>query len=129
MDDFIRSMGLCGMTDITSTGALYTWNNKQDPSTRIYIRLDRFLVNQAWLDTYRDMVAHFYPEGLFDHYTCIFSNIKIGNSKKASFKYFNMWGHAPNFLDRVKGEWSKKYDGYMMFSITKRLKALQPVHK
>ncbi|XP_074314243.1 uncharacterized protein LOC141649452 [Silene latifolia] len=85
MDDFIRCMASCGMTDIPSTGALFTWNNKQDLTTRIYSRLDRFLVNQAWLDIFPDMVAHFYPEGLFDHYPCIISNIKIGSYTGASY--------------------------------------------
>ncbi|XP_074288635.1 uncharacterized protein LOC141613789 [Silene latifolia] len=125
MDDFIGCMGIFSMTDIPSTGALYTWNNKQDPTTRIYSRLDRFLVNQAWLDIFPDMVAHFYPEGLFDHCHYIISNVKIGNFKNASFKYFNMWGQAPGFIDRVKGEWCKQYDGYKMFSVVKRLKGLK----
>ncbi|XP_074283119.1 uncharacterized protein LOC141607663 [Silene latifolia] len=129
MDDFIRCMGICGMTDIPSTGALYTWNNKQDPTTRIYSRLDRFLVNQDWLDNFPDMVAHFYPEGLFDHGPCMISNVKIGNVKNASFKYFNMWGQAPGFIDRVKEAWGMQYDGYKMFSVVKRLKGLKPVLK
>ncbi|XP_074305749.1 uncharacterized protein LOC141640971 [Silene latifolia] len=129
MDDFINCMGTCGMTDIASTGALFTWNNKQDYSTRIYSRLDRFLVNQAWLDIYPDMVAHFYPEGLFDHCPCIVSNIKSGATKNASFKYFNMWGQAPGFKDKVGEVWGKHYEGYKMFSLVKRLKSLKAVLK
>ncbi|XP_074282801.1 uncharacterized protein LOC141607351 [Silene latifolia] len=35
----------CGLMDIPSTGAFYTWNNKQPPDTRVYSRLDRLLVN------------------------------------------------------------------------------------
>ncbi|XP_074305627.1 uncharacterized protein LOC141640848 [Silene latifolia] len=70
MDEFIECLDECGMTDIAATGAYYTWNNKQEPSTRVYSRLDRFLINQEWLNGYPDMRSHFHPEGLFDHCPC-----------------------------------------------------------
>ncbi|XP_074267042.1 uncharacterized protein LOC141590344 [Silene latifolia] len=129
MDDFIRCMEICGMTDIAATGALYTWNNKQEANTRIYSRLDRFLINQEWMNWFPDMVAHFYPEGIFDHCPCVVSNCKTGSPQHASFKYFNMWGQAPNFLDRVKEEWTRSYESHKMFAIVKKLKALKPVLK
>ncbi|XP_074277922.1 uncharacterized protein LOC141601529 [Silene latifolia] len=48
--------------DIAATGAFYTWNNKQPPETRVYSRLDRWLVNQDWMDMFSDYIANFLPE-------------------------------------------------------------------
>ncbi|XP_074288582.1 uncharacterized protein LOC141613738 [Silene latifolia] len=40
----------------------------------------------------------------------------------------HLWGQAPNFLDRVKEEWARSYEGHKMFGIVKKLKALKPQH-
>ncbi|XP_074297297.1 uncharacterized protein LOC141628002 [Silene latifolia] len=126
MDEFIDCLATCGMTDIPATGAFYTWNNKQDPQSRIYSRLDRFLVNQEWQTTFPDMMAHFHPAGLFDHSRCTVGDTKLVMTRRASFKYFNMWGKAPDFITRVKEEWDKTYPGHKMFNVVKKLKALKP---
>ncbi|XP_074288901.1 uncharacterized protein LOC141614046 [Silene latifolia] len=125
MDDFNQCIATCGVTDIHATGAFFTWNNKQDPFHRKYSRLDRFMVNQAWLDTFPDMMVHFHPEGLLDHNPCIVSDIKLGGRKNASFKYFNMWSLAPSFTSIVSNDWGKSYNGTKMFCIVKKLKSLK----
>ncbi|XP_074271274.1 uncharacterized protein LOC141595202 [Silene latifolia] len=43
MDEFIDCISNCGLTDIHTTGAFYTWTNKQEAQTRVYSRLDRKL--------------------------------------------------------------------------------------
>ncbi|XP_074265567.1 uncharacterized protein LOC141588007 [Silene latifolia] len=97
MDDFIDCIATCGITDIPATGAYFTWTNKQEPQSRVYSRLDRFPINQEWGDQFPDITAHFHPAGLFDHIPCIVSHTQLGSLKRASFKYFNMWGKAPSF--------------------------------
>ncbi|XP_074301431.1 uncharacterized protein LOC141632819 [Silene latifolia] len=76
MEPFRDCVADCGVLDIAATGALYTWNNKQQPEERIYSRLDRVLVNKDWCDHLRDLYAHFLPEGLYDHTPCIVSSNK-----------------------------------------------------
>ncbi|XP_074314351.1 uncharacterized protein LOC141649565 [Silene latifolia] len=125
MDDFNQCIATCGVTDIHATGAFYTWNNKQDPLHRKYSRLDRFMVNQAWMDIFSDMMAHFHHEGLLDHNPCTVSDIKLGGRKNASFKYFNMWSLTPSFTSIVSNDWGKSYNGTKMFCIVKKLKSLK----
>ncbi|XP_074265974.1 uncharacterized protein LOC141588430 [Silene latifolia] len=100
-----------------------------EPNTRVFSRLDRFMVNQEWLNQFPNMVAHFHPEGLFDHYPCTVSNVAQGDGRRASFKYFNMWGKAPSFLPIITEEWQKIYPGHKMFAVIKKLKALKPALK
>ncbi|XP_074288384.1 uncharacterized protein LOC141613546 [Silene latifolia] len=61
----------CNLEDLRGQGAFFTWNNKQDPSSRHFFRLDRFLVNPAWLDKYPDSLAAFLLESFFDHNPCV----------------------------------------------------------
>ncbi|XP_074283129.1 uncharacterized protein LOC141607674 [Silene latifolia] len=114
------------MTDIPATGAYYTWTNKQETQSRVYSRLDRFLINQEWGDQFPDMVAHFHPVGLFDHSPCIVSHNQIGGMKRASFKYLNTWGKAPTFIPKVQMVWQQELPGHKMFCVVKKLKALKP---
>ncbi|XP_074305916.1 uncharacterized protein LOC141641142 [Silene latifolia] len=129
MDDFITCLNACGMLDIPATGAFFTWTNKQDATHRKYIRLDRFLVNQEWVDVFPDMHAHFHPEGLMDNNPCIFRNIKLEGRGYARFKYFNMWSNAPGFHDKIRNTWSQQINGTKMFGVVKKLKALKGVLK
>ncbi|XP_074291849.1 uncharacterized protein LOC141618659 [Silene latifolia] len=70
MEQFQDCASLCCMDDISATGALYTWSNKQVASTRVYSRLDRVMGNLEWMAMFGDYIAHFHPEGLFDHCPC-----------------------------------------------------------
>ncbi|XP_074278418.1 uncharacterized protein LOC141602008 [Silene latifolia] len=69
-EQFQECVSLCCMDDISATGALYTWSNKQAASDRVYSRLDRAMGNLEWMAMYGDYIAHFHPEGLFDHCPC-----------------------------------------------------------
>ncbi|XP_074266861.1 uncharacterized protein LOC141590151 [Silene latifolia] len=91
MDEFLDYISTCGVTDIAATGAYYTWTNKQKPLTRVFSRLNRFMVNQEWMTQFPNMMAHFHPEGLFDHCPCTVSNCEVGGGKRASFKYLNIY--------------------------------------
>ncbi|XP_074305740.1 uncharacterized protein LOC141640960 [Silene latifolia] len=117
MDAFIDCLSACGMIDIPTTGAFFTWTNKQESNHRKYSRLDRFLVNQEWIDEFPDMHAHFHPGGLMDHTPCIVRNIRFDSRRSTSFKYFNMWSGAPDFLETVKNTWSQQISGTKMFGV------------
>ncbi|XP_074315486.1 uncharacterized protein LOC141651685 [Silene latifolia] len=129
MEYFQDCVSICGIEDIPATGAMFTWSNKQESTDRVCSRLDRAMGNQEWLDGYATSLAHFHPEGLFDHCPCtiVDRNADIGGKK--TFKYFNMWGLAPSFKDFVAMAWATVYRGTKMFSVVKKLKALKPILK
>ncbi|XP_074283464.1 uncharacterized protein LOC141608012 [Silene latifolia] len=126
MEPFRDCVADCGVLDIVATGSLFTWNNKQKPEERIYSRLDRFLVNEAWCDHLPDLFAQFLPEGLYDHTPCIVISSKHMKGR-ISFKYFNMWGGAKEFIPLVRSSWHKPVTGTPMFRLVKKLKSLKPV--
>ncbi|XP_074304746.1 uncharacterized protein LOC141639537 [Silene latifolia] len=129
MEHFQDCVSICCMEDIDATGALFTWSNKQAPVDRVYSRLDRAMGNQEWLDLFGDSVAHFHPEGLFDHCPCTIMDRNFEIHGRKSFKYFIIWGAAPTFKALVSDSWSMSYQGTKMFGIIKKLNALKPILK
>ncbi|XP_074314484.1 uncharacterized protein LOC141649700 [Silene latifolia] len=105
-EPFQNCLDVYGMIDIQATGAYYTWSNKQPPETRVYSRLDRFLVYQDWMRKLPDYFAHFPPERMFDHNPCLSS--------------------APGFLDCVQKVWAQRVEGTKMYEVVSKLKALKP---
>ncbi|XP_075092350.1 uncharacterized protein LOC142172591 [Nicotiana tabacum] len=43
--DFRQCIEVCGLKELRSSRAFFTWNNKQGGDSRVYIRIDRVLVN------------------------------------------------------------------------------------
>ncbi|XP_074298510.1 uncharacterized protein LOC141629397 [Silene latifolia] len=129
MEHFQECVSLCCMEDLSATGALFSWSNKQEPVDRVYSRLDRALGNPEWLAVFGDFIPHFHPEGLFDHclYTLVDRKTDLGGNM--SFKYFNMWGSADTFKREVRSVWTRQYKRTKMFAVVKKLKYLKPVLK
>ncbi|XP_074318598.1 uncharacterized protein LOC141655416 [Silene latifolia] len=48
IEDFYACVDKCELFDSPAMGSLFTWNNKQDATTRVYSRLDRALINREW---------------------------------------------------------------------------------
>lgn len=126
---FRHCLDMCGLLDIKSSGCYFTWNNKQDGELRVMCKLDRMLGNYAWMDKFCDYVAQFCPEGLFDHSPVILVSSHDIGVKKKSFRYFNMWSFAEDFLDIIKVNWSIPISSVPMFQIVYKLRRLKGLLK
>ncbi|XP_074293375.1 uncharacterized protein LOC141620389 [Silene latifolia] len=123
--DFRECVQYCGLTDIKGQGAFYTWNNKQDPLSRTFTRIDRFLINSEWLDLYPCSYAHFLPEGLFDHNPCVCYRRQIRTPPKRQFRYYNMWSLDEEFPRVVQQVWRRIVSGSFMYQVVTKLKQLK----
>ncbi|XP_074314041.1 uncharacterized protein LOC141649245 [Silene latifolia] len=115
----------CNLSDMPSTGAFYTWNNKQAPETRVYSRLDRIFLNHEWSVQLPEYFANFLPEGLFDHTPCLVTAADTQSHKRA-FKYYNMWSKTPDFKECVTACWNQIIRGTHMYGVVRKLKLLKP---
>ncbi|XP_074266455.1 uncharacterized protein LOC141589728 [Silene latifolia] len=125
LEEFGQCLQYCELVDIQAQGSFYTWNNKQGANTRVYSRIDRFLINHEWLSLYPNSYAYFLNEGLFDHYPCICYRRLDRTIRKSHFRYFNMWGQTSDFLAIVGNEWEKPILGCKMFQVVCKLKWLK----
>ncbi|XP_074304192.1 uncharacterized protein LOC141638913 [Silene latifolia] len=123
--DFQQCVGRSWVVDVPAQGAFFTWNNKHEPGDMVFSRIDRVLSNDELIQQFPDVTIMFHPEGLFDHCTCTISLIASGSKRNGSFKYFNMWGKDPDFLQTVQEVWDTNVEGYKMFQLVKKLKMLK----
>ncbi|XP_074305220.1 uncharacterized protein LOC141640268 [Silene latifolia] len=122
---FQNCVANCGLMDAPAQGALFTWNNKHDAGDMVFSRIDRVLINDDWLAQFPDADITFHPEGLYDHCPCTATLWPTSIKRKGSFKFFNMWGQDANFLTIVNDIWDTKVEGFTMFQIAKKHKALK----
>ncbi|XP_074283553.1 uncharacterized protein LOC141608100 [Silene latifolia] len=123
--EFQNCVDVCGLYDMISTGAYFTWNNKQEGDARVFSRIDRVLANDEWILNGPTGVVSFLPEELYDHSPCL---IELGEDtvrRKGSFKYFNKWGKSANFKNIVTEIWRQPIQGCCMFQLVKKLKTLK----
>ncbi|XP_074290917.1 uncharacterized protein LOC141617645 [Silene latifolia] len=125
MKDFQECLDYCQMINSPAVGSYYTWNNKQEPQTRVYSRLDRVLVNNHWIHHRPNAYAHFYNEGIFDHIPCIIQAPAASMKGRRSFKYFNMWSKVPEFKPCITHHWNQSWQGTKMFKVVMKLKSLK----
>ncbi|XP_074298734.1 uncharacterized protein LOC141629661 [Silene latifolia] len=123
--DFQECVDACGLYDLSSTGAYFTWNNKQEGDERVFSRIDRVLANDTWILNGPDGSITFMPEGLYDHSPCLIECWNAQTRPKSSFKYFNMWGKHEQFKEIVKEVWMQDVYGCRMFQVVKKLKWLK----
>ncbi|XP_074265949.1 uncharacterized protein LOC141588404 [Silene latifolia] len=124
IEEFRSCIDYCDVVDIKGKGAFFTWNNKHEPHSRVFSRLDRFMVNTEWLNLYPECYAYFLPEGLYDHNPCLCYR-RACSQRNHQFRYFNMWGKDPNFKDLVKSKWCLNIPGTAMFQVVKKLQSLK----
>ncbi|XP_070020656.1 uncharacterized protein [Nicotiana sylvestris] len=112
------------LQDMKSSGAFYTWNNKQGGADRVYSRIDRVLINNDWILAMPDSEVFYRNEGTFDHCPAIIRCVE-DQKKQHIFRYFNMWSIAPNYKERVKQGWKTNKRRTKMYELVGKLKNLK----
>ncbi|XP_019236840.1 PREDICTED: uncharacterized protein LOC109217066 [Nicotiana attenuata] len=103
--EFKECVTKCILEEMKSSGAFYTWNNKQGGTDRVYSRIDRVLINNDWILTMPDSEVFYRSEGTYDHCPAIIRLAEI-HKKQHIFRYFNMWSIAPSYKETMKQGWN-----------------------
>lgn len=95
----------CGLTDLPSTCAQFTWWNSRDEDP-IGKTLDRALVNGAWMSYYPQAYAHYEAGGVSDHARCYVRCAGTQNEARKPFRFFNYLAEHPDFLPTFAEVWN-----------------------
>lgn len=118
------------LQDLKWKGAKYTWSNNSCGPRRIMCKLDRILVNQAWISEFVDSEAIFLPTDVSDHSPTLLQSLHSPTGGR-SFRFFNKWISHPEFMDIVQSTWSIRVldkngrEPTPMFRVIQKLKALK----
>lgn len=86
--DFRQCIGVCGLKELRSSGAFFTWNNKQGGDSRVYGKIDLLLINSEWMTDLPGSEVHFMSEGIYDHYPAIINWEGGSTGHRKQFTYF-----------------------------------------
>ena len=104
MTQFQEAVGDCNLTDLTHSGAIFTWWNNQEADP-IGKKLDRALINGSWLRDYPHSSCRFEAGGISDHARCVVRLSGVTNETRKPFRFFNYLTEHPDFLPTVKRIW------------------------
>ncbi|KAK9706466.1 hypothetical protein RND81_07G127100 [Saponaria officinalis] len=111
----------CGLTDLQSSGCEFSWTNKQDGIDRVWCKLDREMVNGAWLSKYSSSSAQFLPAGVSDH-SPVLVKIMAADAHPRRFSFLNCWVTMPGYHPLVQAKWAIPVSGSSFYKLFARLK-------
>ncbi|KAK1308708.1 hypothetical protein QJS10_CPA09g01039 [Acorus calamus] len=117
----------CHLNNLRAMGRSFSWSNNQDQ--RIVCKLDRVLVNLAWLHLNTNSYVQSLPAGLSDHTPLHVIINPPSLSGPRPFKYFSAWESHPELGEVIHKAWRIKIRGSSMFILAKKLHHLKIVLK
>ncbi|XP_026442506.1 uncharacterized protein LOC113342058 [Papaver somniferum] len=87
-------------------GSKYTWANGQSGVHRILCKLDRAVINEAWLTKFENWRCKALPREVSDHSTLIGYPFVNSRPKRAPFRVQKMWFTHPDFMRMVMESWN-----------------------
>ncbi|XP_074315663.1 uncharacterized protein LOC141651871 [Silene latifolia] len=121
---FNNCLSTCHLDDLVSMGCDLTWTNKQEPNTRVWSKLDRALVNPAWLAAFPNSFAYFPEPGISDHSPTLVHVLDTYKVRKR-FSFLDCWTDHSDFIGTVSDAWNTKVNGSPMYCFFQKLKSVK----
>ncbi|KAL0300098.1 UNVERIFIED_CONTAM: hypothetical protein Sangu_3139300 [Sesamum angustifolium] len=117
-----------GLVQLPVSGCPYTWHNCSEGMRSLWKRLDRMLVNTAWLDAWPNSSYICALPSTSDHSPLILSGMNRFDEHVA-FRFDNYLTHLPGFLRSVEDIWKHRIAGTAMYETVCKLKLLKAVFR
>ncbi|XP_010418986.1 PREDICTED: uncharacterized protein LOC104704630 [Camelina sativa] len=125
MAEFQECLDTCELLEMTSRGAAHTWYNGQ-PLNPITRKLDRTLINEAWLSAFPQSTALYDAPGGSDHSPILVSMSDETPRRKVPFKFYSFFTSHPEYESLVTSAWTSQDTRVSaMFSLCQRMKAVK----
>ncbi|KAL0313715.1 UNVERIFIED_CONTAM: hypothetical protein Scaly_2907400 [Sesamum calycinum] len=113
-----------GLVQLPSTGCPFTWHNCSEGTRSLWKRLDRMLVNEAWLEAWPDSSYICALPSTSDHSPLVLTGTHR-DAEHAIFRFDNYLARQPGFLELVTNIWQHHIVGTAMYEVVCKLKALK----
>lgn len=119
MMEFKRCVEKVEIEDLLSSGFQYTWTKSlRNPNCKTLKKLERVMVNENFLDTFRTAHSVFLPYIISDHSPAILIIPNGGVKKKKAFRMSNFITKKEEFMLIIKKEWDKCINGFQMYKVS-----------
>ncbi|GKC49040.1 RNA-directed DNA polymerase, eukaryota, reverse transcriptase zinc-binding domain protein [Tanacetum coccineum] len=109
--------------DCCSTSFFFTWmKSSSNPSTSVLKKLDRIMVNEAFVDKYPHAYSIFLPYLVSNHCPDVLSIPEKIKKINSPFRFMNYVADKPEFLPIIQQQWSTPVDGFDVFQKVANMK-------
>nr|GEZ02384.1 hypothetical protein [Tanacetum cinerariifolium] len=101
-------------------------SNEMNELAKTLKKLDRILINEAFMDKFQTVNGMFLPYLISNHSPII---LRLPNGmarRKKAFRFSNFVTDKKEFLPIVKKAWEVEIEGNMMYRVVKKLKLMKP---
>ncbi|XP_026458447.1 uncharacterized protein LOC113358952 [Papaver somniferum] len=98
-----------GLIDLGFQEDPYTWTKNQLAEHNIMERLERRLINQAWLDLHPQMTIQHLPRIASDHAPLLLREQHIKQQRSKNFRIEHLWFLHPQMKEVVLEDWNQSY--------------------
>ncbi|XP_021773606.1 uncharacterized protein LOC110737576 [Chenopodium quinoa] len=102
--DFQQCLDDLALVEIKSKGSFYSWCNKAHSGPRTFSRIDRGIVNQAWMNSYGHVEALYLPPSLSDHNPLVFNIFQSQPGKGKPFRVDVACAQLSAVLVQISGD-------------------------
>ncbi|KAL0293101.1 UNVERIFIED_CONTAM: hypothetical protein Sradi_6956700 [Sesamum radiatum] len=128
MNEFNDCILQTGLLSMPMQGERFTWHNCSLDGRSLWKRLDRLLVNDVWMDRWPNLFYTCLTPRTSDHSPLVFKG-DCRNMQVSLFRFDNYLALSPGFLASVQSIWRHPVIGTLMYSVTRKLKALKSVFR
>lgn len=126
MIDFKKCVENVEIEDLVSSGFQFTWTKSlRNPNCETLKKLDRVMINEPFLDTFRTAHCVYLPYIISDHSPDVLVIPSGGTKRKKAFRMSNFITEKEEFLQVVKNEWEKNVNGFQMYKVIQKMKMLK----
>lgn len=109
------------LEDLRFSGNFFSWSNMSSATRRICCKLNRALVNDAWL------LQMLFLTNLYSWITAFVLSLvgKLRYLRKLPLSFLNFWANHEGFLPMIEEVWMTDIVGCFMFRLLSKLKKLK----
>ncbi|XP_026433067.1 uncharacterized protein LOC113330473 [Papaver somniferum] len=112
--DFSDWMDDNNLFEADSLGSKYTWANGQSGVRRILCKLDRVIINEAWLAKFENWWCKTFPREVSYRSTLVGYPFRHSRPRRAPFRIQKMWFTRPDFMNM---DYSRRFKRFMHNSV------------
>ncbi|KAK4384469.1 hypothetical protein Sango_3057700 [Sesamum angolense] len=128
MNEFRDCILGTGLIHLPVQGELFSWHNCSEGDRSLWKRLDRLLVNDAWLRLWPNSHYQCLNARTSDHSPLVLRG-DTDNHTVSMFRFDNYLTMSSEFIPLVQNVWRHRIEGTSMYAVTRKLRALKPVFR
>ncbi|XP_073353532.1 uncharacterized protein [Aegilops tauschii subsp. strangulata] len=128
MAGFRETVDQCNFQDLGYNGIPFTWDNRQEGTANVKVRLDRFLADPAFIQMYLDNSVKHIPSPRLDHCFVSIRSRRAGEEQHRGlrrFMYDEAWQREESHEAAVVDGWKKGSGTMGLMSLNEALKDMQ----